>query len=113
MIKQVKICDKCRKENTRLYPFYKMRIEGFDTKIDEVENSLCRKCLEKFISIQRNWLLNKEDEEEYEGHWIWQSQLRDIEGEMHSIYKCDGCGYRTSNLTKYCPNCGERKGEHK
>lgn len=62
MIKQVKICDKCGEGQSRLYPFYKMRIECYDTKVDKVENSLCRRCLERFIDVQREWISSVEKE---------------------------------------------------
>ena len=57
MIKEVKICDKCWEEQSKLYPFYRMKIENFEAKIDKIENSLCRRCLEKFIDVQREWIL--------------------------------------------------------
>lgn len=113
MIKKVKVCDKCGKEQIELYPFYKIRIEASSTKIDKVEESLCRDCLRNFVNIQKSWMLNKEEIEEHEGYWFWDCQLRDIEGEIYSIYKCSCCGYKVDKLTTYCPNCGERKGEHK
>lgn len=62
MIKEVKICDKCGEEQSKLYPFYKMRIECYDTKVDKIENSLCRRCLEKFIDMQREWILSIDKE---------------------------------------------------
>ena len=39
-----------------------MRIETFDIKVDKIENSLCRKCMMKFIDVQREWILSVEKE---------------------------------------------------
>lgn len=45
------------------------------------------------------------------GHWIWKSNHKDIEGDIYSTYSCSICNYVTSSATNYCSHCGAKMKE--
>lgn len=44
------------------------------------------------------------------GHWVWESNYRDYDGDICSVYSCSVCSVHSDDTTNFCPNCGAKNG---
>lgn len=42
------------------------------------------------------------------GRWVRESNYRDYDGDICSVYSCPVCSVRSGDTTNYCPNCGAK-----
>lgn len=42
------------------------------------------------------------------GHWVWESNYRDYDGDICSVYSCSVCSVHSDDTTNFCPNCGAK-----
>ena len=42
------------------------------------------------------------------GRWILESNYRDFDGDICSVYSCSVCSVHSDDTTNFCPNCGAK-----
>lgn len=42
------------------------------------------------------------------GYWKWESNYKDMDGDICSVYSCSICNHKTNDMTNYCSNCGAK-----
>ena len=55
-----------------------------------------------------NYIHNADVQSVKHGHWVWESNYRDYDGDICSVYSCSVCSVHSDDTTNFCPNCGAK-----